>query len=389
VVRNPIKDQIAIVGVGTTGLTRDAGTKSQAALALEACVAAIADAGLARQDIDGVVGTQPTAKYMTAALGLPRVTHDSNPAMPMLFSVVDAMNAIYSGACETVVVYHSVYRSPSVSRAAAADPFRRHVGRHGAAPSASPQGRVDPEIADYSSWASRYLYEYGASRDVFGYIAINGRSGALDNPGAVQRTPITMDDYLAARMVRDPLCLLDMDMPVDGADAFVLTRVERARDLPQPSVLIHAAATALAAQTHYDQIDFTHHGQHLVAEILRSKSDLWIDDIDLFFAYDGFTNIAVQWIESMGWCGPGQAGDFLKSNWDTVQNKIKIGGRVLVNPHGGNLSEGATQGSGHIREAVMQLRGGAGARQVPDARAALLALGGFIFNAQGVILRTN
>jgi acetyl-CoA acetyltransferase len=383
---NPIKDQVAIVGVGSTGFVRDS-LKSQNALALEACVSAIEDAGLTRHDIDGLVGTQPNVRYVAAALGFSRVTHYLNPTLPFSFSLLDAINAIYSGSCHTVLVYHSVYRSPTVSKAARSDPFRRNVLRHGAA-AANLAATGAFEEADYSSLASRYLHD-GGSREAFSRIAVNSRTCALDNPLASRRTPMTMEDYFESRMVREPLCLLDMDVPVDGADAFILTSSELATDLSQPPVLVHATATALVAQTDYDQIDLNHHGQHVVTELLQDKSDIWLDDLDLLYLYDGFTIIAVQWLESLGFCKPREANSYLAENWDLLRNRLMLSGRISVNTHGGNLSEGATQGSGHCREAVVQLRGSAGSRQVKGAHTALLAIGGFVFNATGLILRAE
>jgi acetyl-CoA acetyltransferase len=181
-----------------------------------------------------------------------------------------------------------------------------------------------------------------------------------------------------------------MDVPVDGADAFVLTSAERARDLPHRPVLIHAATNGLTAHNSEETIDgLSHHGQHVVVKNLREKSDIWIPDVDVYFPYDGFTIITVQWFENTGWCKPGEAQDFLADNWDEAGNRILIDGRIPVNTHGGNHSEGGTQGSGHIREAITQLRGDAGERQVPGARTAFLTPGGMFFNAQGLILRTD
>ncbi len=132
------------------------------------------------------------------------------------------------------------------------------------------------------------------------------------------------------------------------------------------------------------------HGQHATIDALRAKSDFWIDDVDVFFPYDGFSIIALNWLENVGWCGPGEAGSFIEDHWITHEDgtgRILIKGRIPVNPHGGSLSEGATQGSGHLREAVHQLQGLAGDRQVESAERALVNLGGFFFNAQGIMLR--
>ena len=253
---------------------------------------------------------------------------------------------------------------------------------------------MDPDSVEgavgYAAWASRYLHEYDVGREGFARVAVSDRSNAADNPLAAVRDPMTFDDYYAARMVREPLSLFDMDVPVDGADAFVITTAERARDLPNQPVPIHAATAGLTDRNEEDQIPGPHrHGQHVVVESLRAKSDIWIPEVDLYFPYDGFTIITLSWIENTGWCGPGEAGDFLKQNWDEERHRILINGKIPVNPHGGALSEGGTQGSGHIREAVTQLRGDAGARQVPGATTAFLTPGGFFFNAQGLVLRTD
>ena len=132
-----------------------------------------------------------------------------------------------------------------------------------------------------------------------------------------------------------------------------------------------------------------HHGHHVVAKALKAKSDFWIDDIDVYFPYDGFTIITLNWLENIGFCGRGEAGDFLAANWDAEKNRILINGRIPVNPHGGALSEGGTQGSGHIREAIHQLQGRAGVRQVANARRTLVTAGGFFYNAQGLALHRD
>ncbi|MGE0877431.1 MAG: thiolase family protein, partial [Acidimicrobiia bacterium] len=324
-------------------------------------------------------------------LGLPEVTHHSNQPMPLVFGIVDAMNAIFSGSAESVLVYHALYRAPAISRSAANDPFRRGLG-FGGSPAPAPT-RHEPEelgAAGYAAWASRYLYEYNASREALGLIAINNRSGAMKNPLAAMRTPLTMEDYLNARMVREPLCLFDMDVPIDGGDAFVLTTAERARDLPNKPVYIHAATAGITDKTLEDTtIGLHRHGQHVVVKNLQAKSDIWIPDIDVYFPYDGFTIISLGWIENVGWCGPGEAHDFLKEHWVESENRVLINGRIPINPHGGGLSEGGTQGSGHIREAVTQLRGDAGERQVTNAKTAFLTPGGFFMNSQGLVLRAD
>ncbi len=386
--RYPIKDQVAIVGIGSTGFSRR-GDRSSQAMALDASVAAIRDAGLTRDDIDGIVATgEPGAvgaHQLASGLGIAELTHHSKPAPVVMFSILDAMHAVFSGLCENVLVCSSMLRLPWSSQSAANDPFRRHL-RSGV--TAMPETVANAPA--YAAWAGRYLHEHGVSREAFARVAVNCRTNAFDNPLAAMRSPMTFGDYHAARMIREPLCMLDMDLPVDGADAFVLTTAERARTLAHPPVLIHVATSGLVGPNDEDQLgSLAQHGQHVVVKSLKARSDIWLDDVDVYLPYDGFTIITVGWIENTGWCPPGEAGRFLAEHWvgDGDAGRVLINGRIPMNPHGGSLSEGGTRGTGHVREAVVQLRGDAGVRQVPGARTALITSGGFFFNSQGAILR--
>jgi acetyl-CoA acetyltransferase len=388
--RNPAKDQVAFASAATTGFARSAGEVTQASLALDACVKAIEAAGIDKAEVNGLIGAENG--FIQSALGIPEVNYYVGPGVPFGFAIANAVGAVASGQADVVLAYHSIYRNPSNSRSAANDPFRMARFR-GLLDGAGGDGFGPDSVSGavgYTAWASRYLHEYRETRDLFGYIAVNDRSNAARNPVAVMSEPLTMDDYMAARMIRWPLCLLDMDVPIDGADAFIITTAERARDLALPPVLIHACTNGMVAQNEEDQTpSLAHHGQQTVIRSLRAKSDIWIDDIDLFFPYDGFSFITVSWIENVGWCEPGEARGFIEDNWDKEQRRILINGRIPVNPHGGGLSEGGTQGSGHTREAVHQLQGIAGERQVPGAEKAILLLGGFFFNSQGAVLRTR
>ncbi|MCU1457918.1 MAG: hypothetical protein JWL73_2010 [Actinomycetia bacterium] len=389
---NPVKDRVAFASAATTGFRRDESEATPESLALDACIAAIQAAGLGPAAINGLIGAD--AEYMQSALGLPHLTYWNGPGIPFLSSVANGVNAVHSGAADVVLAYHSAYRTPIFSRAAANDPFRSmSLGTFGSFAHRGADGFGPDTVTGavgYTAWASRYLHEYGANREAFGAIAINGRSNALGNPAAVLHDPLTMDDYLSARMIRWPLGLLDMEISVDGADACIITTVERARDLALPPVLVHACTQGMLAQNEEDQSpSLREHGQHVVVESLRAKSDLWLDDVDVLLPYDGFSFIALSWIENLGWCDPGQGAAFIADQWDPAGNRILIGGRVPVNPHGGSLSEGGTQGSGHVREAIHQLQGLCGARQVPGATTALVTTGGFFKNAQGCVLRSD
>lgn len=383
--RNPVKDRVAIVGIGSTGFTRT-NQRTALALALDAATRAIRDAGLRAADIDGVVAVgepgAPSPQMLVSSLGLDSVTHWTRPTPVVMFALIDAVNAIFSGCADTVLVVSAMLRLPWASSSAASDLFRR-------TPNITPRVPEDISLAPaYAAWAGRYLHDYGVTREAWGRIAVNSRSNALRNPLAALRTPMTLDDYAAARMIREPLCMLDMDLPVDGADAFVLTSAERAKAMPHPPVLVHATATGMVGENTEDQLrSLERHGQHVVVAQLKAKSDFWLDDVDVYYPYDGFTFITAAWIENTGWCKPGEAGRFLRDHWVDGENRVLINGRVPINSHGGSLSEGATRGTGHVREAVAQLRGEAGARQVEGARTALVTPGGFFFNSQGLLLR--
>ena len=394
--RNPARDQVAIVGLGRSPYSRDRPGCSPGSLVLEATVAAVRDAGLAATDIDGICGSMVSAQYVQAAMGVPAVTWFANPQGVIGNQVVAAVAAVASGMCDTALVYHHAYRMPWASRRAAAEPFRRRAGL-GVADARSwwGTGHVDPGIGSmygapaYAAWAMRYLHDFGYGREHLGRVAINSRTNAAANPNAVYREPLDMAGYLAGRMVRDPLTVYDMDIPVDGADAFVVTTTERARDLAHKPVLVHAATLGHTDYGSEEQLrDFEHSGQVVVGRRLWAKSELGLADVDVFYPYEGFSNIALCWFENVGYCGRGEGGAFVAQHWDEAGQRILIDGRVPVNTHGGSLSEGGTQGAGHLHEAVLQLRGQAGPRQVEGAQVALVTPGGFYFNSQGILLRS-
>ncbi|MAG30282.1 MAG: acetyl-CoA acetyltransferase [Deltaproteobacteria bacterium] len=386
-----MRDEIAIVGVGSTDFRRDAVGRSPASLAAEAAIDAIRDAGIGKGDIDGVVGAlepgAPRASQMAAMLGLSSVTHHSSPMPVALFGLIDAMTAIFSGQCDTVLLYFAFTRLPWNSRSAAKDVLRNYAMMGGGTKVPPVPEAIDPSAA-YTAWASRYIHDYGSTREDFGRVALNMRANAARNPKAAMKAPLSMEDYLQARMIRHPLCMLDMDIPVDGADAFVLTTTERAKKMTPNPIVVHAATAGMVGKNDEDQLSsLARHGQHVVVEALKERSDLWIDDVDVFFPYDGFSIITLGWIENVGYCKPGGAGRFMQEHWDDEAGSVMIDGRVPMNPHGGSLSEGASRGTGHLREAVTQLRGDAGQRQVQDAKTALIGCGGFFFNSQGAILK--
>lgn len=396
---NPMKDKTAIAGIGRSRYHRDRdSTDTVGAAALRACQDAIRDAGLRPDAIDGVCGYMVNSHYIELGLGLDNVSWFANPEVVIGNQILAARNAIAAGAATTVLVYHVVNRLPWASKSASEDPFRHRSAHY--EPRSDYRtfygtGHVDFEPfgitgpTPYAPWANRYLHEYKVDRDKLGLVAINAHTNAMRNPEAAMRQPLTMADYLAARMIREPLTIFDMDMIVDGADAFIVTTTEHAADLRHKPVLIHEGTMGRARNaTDIGMVDFESTSQQVVVRRLREGSDIALTSADVVFPYDGFSIIALLWLESLGYCARGEAGDFLAERWDDQQQCVMIDGHARVNPHGGSLTEGATQGAGHLREAVRQLRGDAGSRQIPDARTALVVPGGLLYNAQGFVLRT-
>ncbi|MBV9855441.1 MAG: hypothetical protein JOY82_13150 [Streptosporangiaceae bacterium] len=379
---------MAIAGAASTGFQARNTDRSQASYVAQACKAVLDQCGLTPRDIDGLCGSLPTAPAVQSMLGIPELTWFANPVIPFGNHVAAAASAVYSGLCDVVLAYHGAYRMAWNTGSALKDPFRRGVtfGGGGVVPPESVAGS-----AGYTAWASRYIYEFNVPRESLGHVAINSRTNAMANPGAAMRDPLVMEDYLSARMIRSPLCLYDMDVAVDGADAFIITTAERAAGLRLPPVLINAVVLGMTGKNEEDQTPgLRQHGQHVTVEALKAKSDFWIDDIDVLLAYDGFSVITLNWLENVGFCGPGEAGSFIADNWVANEDgtgRIMIKGRVPVNTHGGSLSEGGTQGTGHLREAVHQLQGLAAGRQIEGAERALVTVGGFFFNAEGMTLR--
>lgn len=355
-----------------------------------ACRDALRDTGIDKSEVDGIAASATVNAWDVASgLGLSGIQWWVNHPIPFTFQIVEAVNAVYSGAADVVLAYHATYRASGTSRSANADPLRTRQGPGNNRPAHTPDTVAN--AVGYAAWASRYMHEFPTTREQLGRVAINSRSNAMLNPDAALRTPLTMSDYMNARMIREPLSMLDMDYPVDAADAFVITTAERAADMPHPAVLVHSATSGMAPRPDEDQmVDLRHTGQQVVMKRLWATSDLTLADIDIFYPYDGFSILPLAWFEAVGYCREGEAGEFIESHWDHARHRILIDGRVPVNTHGGSLSGGGTQGSGHIREAVLQLQNRAGEnRQVTGASAALITPGGFFFNSGGIILRTD
>ncbi len=349
-------------------------------LVLAACRAAVDDAGLSAAEIDGLCaypgafggpGSADTATVTVGrALSIDPAWYSGAHEVPGQTGVViEAMLAVAAGLCRHVLCWSSVgtRQRPGLYPAAAG-------GRiHGEAQWQEPFGAVSP-----ANWvalaASQYLTRYGVGREALCWVAVASRRHARRNPDALYSDPLDADAYFAGRAISTPFGIFDCDVPCDAAYAVVVSAADTVADLRQPVVRVDAVGTRLTEVQSWDQGTLTHQPNVFgPAAHLWSRSGVSREDVDLANLYDGFTFNVLSWIEALGFCGPGEASDFVSDG-----TRIGPGGDLPVNPHGGQLSSGRSNGYGQLYEAVVQLRGDAGLRQVAWAEVAVVTCGGGI-----------
>jgi acetyl-CoA acetyltransferase len=364
--------EAAIVGIGRTAYTKSSG-RTPLAMAAEAVRAALDDAGLEGRDVDGVVmygtGDSCAAMVLGNAIG----ADDLSWAVDIMgggnvaaLAVADAFAAVERGACEIAVVYRSLNgRSGNRYGRGEVTP----VPMTGEMQFAALSGYVVPPMW-VGMWAQRHKHVYGTTAEDFGQISITQRAHAVANEHAMQRTPLTMDDYLAGRWIYEPFRVYDCCLETDGAAAIVITTLDRARDLKHTPIRKLAEAEAHTYGGSWDQAEnFAEMYSAKAGPRLWSRTDLTPSDVDVACMYDCFTYTVMATFEDFGFCPKGEVGAFF------AEGRATYGGDVVVNPHGGLLSEGYLHGMNHHVEAVRQLRGEAGQRQVNDAEIALVTAG--------------
>ena len=206
----------------------------------------------------------------------------------------------------------------------------------------------------------RHMHEFGTTTEQLAQISINGRRNAGLNPKAVYRDPMTLDDYLAARMITTPFRLYDCDAPVDGSTAVIVSAPEHASAVDHPVARVESVGTALRGRPSWDQFDdMTTMAARDAGAMLWERTTLTPADVDVAELYDGFSFLTMVWLEALGFCGRGESGPYVEDG-----TSLALDGPLPVNTHGGQLSAGRLHGYGFVHEAVLQLRGEAGARQV-------------------------
>jgi acetyl-CoA acetyltransferase/uncharacterized OB-fold protein len=383
------EDRVAITGIGTSTIGRKL-MVPPLSLTIAACEQAVADAGLTLDDIDGL-STYPAGNAdggfseggitaLEAALRIHPTWHNGAPeTWGADGSIAAAMLAVASGLCRHVLCFRTVWQS-SFGEVAKLGRTGGGGGRaSGLSEFMAPFGAQPVNTVAIA--AQQHFAQFGTTRETLGWIALNARANAALNPTAVFREPMTMDDYLGARMISDPLGLFDCDPLCDGSIAVVVSALDTARDLAKPPIRVEAIGSQLVERMEWDQGVLTHE-PHVLGPCahLWTRTSLRPGDVDIAELYDGFSFNCLSWIEALGFCGIGEAKDFL----DGGKNIAREGGQVAVNTHGGQLSHGRTHGMGLVHEAITQLRGEAGARQVTGASVGVVSSGGL--TPGGVIL---
>lgn len=357
-------------------------------LTIEASIRAIEDAGLTRDDIDGVA-TYPGAMSVPPGFSGVGVTEIQDALrlnlnwfaggveLPgQLGSVINAVAAVATGLADHVLCFRTVWEASA----------QGDQGR--AAVTAGGGGGGDYRATGFMQWtlpfgapsasnwiammAQRHMHEFGTTREQLAQIALNARANAGRNPNAIYRDPMTLDDYLNVRMVSTPLCLYDCDVPADGSTAVIVSRADAAADLRKPPVRIEAMGSALHGRPSWDQFDdLTTMALRDASTMMWDRTDLTPDDVDSAQLYDGFSFITLCWLEAMGFCEQGEGGPWLAEGRPTARHPS-----LPLNTHGGQLSGGRLHGYGFLHEACVQLWGEGGERQVGTPQVAIAAAGG-------------
>ena len=378
--------QVAIVGIGETAVGKVPDLSPMQFHAYPA-LQALADAGLTKNDVDGVLTrgshTEDFAMHSAVFAEYMGINPRYNAKIHLGGATACAMvhhaaAAIACGMCDTVLIAAGDKRLSAMTRdrvvSAAAD--------YGHPQFEAPYGSL--MVGMYALAARRHMHVYGTTSEQLAAVAVTERRHAQLHGGAQMMADLTVEDVLNSRMVADPLHVNDCCLVSDGGAAIVLTTVERACDLKQKPIVILGAGEGSTHEHISQSKDVTVSGAKFAGERAFAMAGVKPSDIDTAMLYDCFTIVVLMLLEDLGFCKKGEAGAFVQ------EGGIKLGGKLPVNTHGGMLSHAApgyANGIFHLTEAVKQLRGHAKGRQVPDAELALVhGNGGMLSTHAAVIL---
>ena len=375
---------VAITGIGQSEVGRPS-KLSAMRLTLDAALEAIADAGLRREDIDGVAcwpgdnhngsSFSPVGpNALISTLGLKVNWYGGGYEGPgPLAGVINGAMAIAAGLCRHVLVFRTITEASGrlIDRSAAAL-TNKTVGRDSSyfwqwyTPF-----NVLSAVNLMAMYAQRHFHDHGTTPEQLAQIALTCRRNAALNPKAVMRAPMSMDDYMASKMISTPLRMFDCDVHCDASTALLLSRADAARDGPNPAIRIEAIGSALHQPWSWDQISLTEMAAFDVGRMLWSRTDYRPGDVGSAQLYDGFSILTLIWLEALGLAPRGEGGRFIEGG-----HRIARDGELPLNTNGGQLSGGRTHGLGYVHESCTQLWGRGGARQIAEHRVALAASGG-------------
>ena len=375
----PKANRVAIVGGGYSTTGRRTGLTSRQ-LALQAGKAAMADAGMTPQDIDGVASLWSTAGPAPAGaehvdaldiatmFGMPALNYfATDPGAVFVAPAIEAVMAIQAGLCHTCITFRIIPQRLSASEIMGGTESIPNEVR-GDQQFVQPFGAIMPVHTIAGLPMQRHMAVYGTTEEQFGAYVVGQRYHASLNEEAILRTPLTVEDYLNSRYITKPVRLLDCDYPVDSGSAVIFTTEERARDWKKKPVFVEAMAyTGLKSGGFEMQDDSLHGAPFHTADMLWSRTDLKPTDVDCAQLYDGFTIITFEWLEALGFCKEGEVGPFVEAG------HTRLGGSLPVNTDGGACNMGRRHGANFCIEATRQLRGECGVRQIPNAQVSVWA----------------
>lgn len=294
-------------------------------LTLDACLEAIADAGLQPGDIDGLAswpgasanppGMSPVAlAEVKNALGLELNWFTAGGEAPsQISSVINSAAIVAAGYARHVLCFRTVTEASSQTRERRASVSGSGEGRVGGDFQFQAPYRALSAAQWIAMFAQRHFHEYGTTKEQLGWVALNARRNAALNPRAIFREPMTMNDYLNARTISTPFGLFDCDIPCDGSTAVIVSRAEEARDMRKPLLRIEAIGSAIYGKHSWDQFDdLTTMAARDSAAMMWDRTDLKPSDVDVAELYDGFSFLTLAWLEALGFCGKGESGAFVE-----------------------------------------------------------------------------
>src|SRR5918994_733360 len=369
-----LRGKAAVVGVAESDLGEVGPDFTPLDLIGQSTSRALEDAGLSKSDVDGLFSASAYYHMPTLSVGeylgiRPRYSDATNMGGSSFVShLFHAASAIDAGLCEVALIaYGSTQRSAS----------GRLVSGSEALPYEAPYEPRYP-VSAYALAASRHMYEYGTTREQLAEVAVAAREWAKLNPKAFMRDHLTVEDVLASRMISSPLSLLDCCLVTDGGGALLVTSAERAKDLRKPPVYLLGAGEAHWHRNISQMPDLTVTAAADSGRRAYEMAGVGPEDADVAILYDAFTINPILFLEDLGFCKKGEGGAFVEGG------RIAPGGEFAVNTNGGGLSYNhpGMYGLLLLIEAVRQLRGECGERQVEGAEGALAHGNGGVLSSQ-------